>query len=304
VNALTQSIVGPLTILLTSECVRAAPVSRATRPSVANSESKRSRRLNLPVVADRTREIAIATFVSTFVWIAASPVLGLAAGSSLVIARRSRRAWVEQRKATRLDRDLLPFVEELGRNLRSGTTSIESIRGAAEKFETHAAFASLVRIASAGNGAAEVLTQWEASVPTPSAAHVRQLLHIGEVVGGLRPQFVDGIAASQRESNQLAAEIRVLSDQAKYSAILMSVAPLLFASALVATDDRAKHFLLHTMIGGVLLIVGLGLDAVGLLWMRRLVSRVALSSVSPVSPVSSVSPVSPVSSVSPVSVAS
>jgi tight adherence protein B len=290
VNSITQSLVGPLAIVLTSECVRAAPVSRATRPSGANSESRRLRRLNLPEVADRTREIAIATFMAATVWVAASPILGLAAGASLALARRSRRAWLEQRRATRLDRDLLAFVEELGRNLRSGSTSIVSIRRAAEKFETHAAFASLVRIANSGTGAADVLMQWKSSVLTTSADHVRQLLHIGEVVGGLRPQFVDGIAASQRESTQLVAEIRVLSDQAKYSAILMSVAPLLFAAALVATDDRAKHFLLHTSIGGVLLIVGLGLDAAGLLWMRRLVSRVALSGVRPVRPVPPLSP--------------
>jgi tight adherence protein B len=292
VNAALQSMVGPLAILFTSECLRAAPVSRATGPSVANSASKRSRRSNRPVVADRTREIAIATFVAAFVWITASPILGLTAGASLAVAWRSRRARFDQRKAARLDRDLLPFVEELGRNLRSGSTSIESIRRAAEKFETHAAFASLVRIANAGTGAADVLMQWEASVPTTSADHVRQLLYIGEVVGGLRPQFVDGVAASQRESTQLAAEIRVLSDQAKYSAILMSVAPLLFAAALVATDGRAKHFLLRTSIGGVLLIVGLGLDAAGLLWMRRLVRRVALSPVRPVRPVKPVSPLS------------
>jgi tight adherence protein B len=271
-----QSLVGPLAVLFASECLRAAPASRGHRASIEKPESKRLRSFKPPVVPGRTREILVASLMAAFVWIAASPVLGLAVGASVFVFRRSRRTWSDQRTAARLDRDLLPFVEELARNLRSGRTSIESLRGAAEKFETHPAFSSLVRIANAGTGAADVLVQWKASVPTTSADHVRQLLHVAEVVGGLRPQFVDGIAGSRRDSMQLASEIRVLSDQAKYSAILMSVAPLLFAAALVATDDRAQHFLLHTSIGGLLLLVGLGLDALGLLWMRRLVSSVAL----------------------------
>ncbi len=184
----------------------------------------------------RTREIAIAGLTALFVWFVASPVLAVAVFVLIVTLSRSLRTWRVQRSATRLDRELLPFVEELGRNLRSGSTSIESLRCAAEKYQSHNAFASLVRIAQTGTGAAEALVQWKPSVPTATADHVRQLLHFGEVVGGLRPQFVDGIASSLRESNQLVAEIRVLSDQAKYSAILMSLAPLLFAVALVATD--------------------------------------------------------------------
>jgi tight adherence protein B len=281
--ALLRALTGPLAVLCTSACIRSAPSSRTpllfekTRaPKGDRSPNAKSwRRSDVPV--GRSREIAIGTSVGALLWIAASPVLAVAGVGSIMALRRSLQTWRTQRIATRLDRDLLPFVEDLGRHLRSGSTSIESLRCSAEKFETHAAFAALARIAQTGTGAADTLAQWKASVPTGSADHVRQLLHVGEVIGGLRAQFVDGVAASLRESNQLATEIRVLSDQAKYSAILMSIAPLLFAGALVVTDARAKHFLLQTSVGGVLLIAGLGLDAAGLLWMRRLVRRVSVS---------------------------
>jgi tight adherence protein B len=279
VNPTWRAFIAPAAVLVFRELVVTAPPLR-TLPNEAKQTRRRQRvwwRLPQPFLEGRSRvrEMAIAVLVTAIVWTMASPVLGLAAGVGATVLRRSLHRWRQQRVGASFDRDLLPFVEEIGRNLRSGSTVIESLKRSAESFGSHASLAALAKSAGTSNGVVEALTQWKSLAPTVSAEHVRQLLLVGETIGGLRPQFVDGIASSLRESNQLRGEIRVLSDQAKYSAILMSIAPLLFAAGLVATDTRAKSFLLQTSIGGIVVLVGLALDLAGLLWMRRLVIRVS-----------------------------
>jgi len=50
---------------------------------------------------------------------------------------------------------------------------------------------------------------------------------------------------------------------------------LLFFVALVLTDPWAARLMLHSILGLVLLGVGLTLDAIGFVWMRRLATGVA-----------------------------
>lgn len=214
-----------------------------------------------------------AVFVAATMVVAAP--LACAVACAFVVGTRRKAAWRLDRDSKRLDRDLVPFVEALARSLRAGVSTLESILEASESFGHHRYFADLAELCQKSASVAQTLELWEGVGPSTSEARrLVQLLQVGESIGGLRPQFVDGVARTLRESAQLASEIRVLSDQARYSALLMSGAPIGFAILLAGTDARAKHFLLETTIGGILIVVGVLLDSAGLWWMHRLVRRV------------------------------
>jgi tight adherence protein B len=206
----------------------------------------------------------------------ASPLIGIGVGGAIWFGHRAFRRWRAARIERSFDVDMLSCAEDFGRNLRAGLSSIDALAKAAQGFLNQPAMAELQRACRNSPGFTSALDHWPP--PTRRSAHIVQLLRVGESLGGLRPQFVDAVLSSVRESDQLDSEIRTLSDQARYSAVLMSLAPLLFALVLVATDARSRGLLLHSPLGAVLLFVGLSLDGAGLLWMRRLVKRVESNS--------------------------
>jgi tight adherence protein B len=206
----------------------------------------------------------------------ASLLIGIGVGGAIWFGHRSFRRWRAAQIERSFDVDMLSCAEEFGRNLRAGLSSIDALTKAAQSLPNQPAMTELQRACRNSPGFTSALDHWPP--PTRRSAHIVQLLRVGESLGGLRPQFVDAVLSSVRESDQLDGEIRALSDQARYSAVLMSLAPLLFAVVLVATDARSRDLLLHSPLGAVLLFVGLSLDGAGLLWMRRLVKRVESNS--------------------------
>ena len=58
--------------------------------------------------------------------------------------------------------------------------------------------------------------------------------------------------------------------QARLSAIVVGVAPVGFALLTTATDKRNAHMLFGTPLGLTCVALGLGLDAIGAVWMHRI----------------------------------
>ena len=93
------------------------------------------------------------------------------------------------------------------------------------------------------------------------------------MVGSVGRAVLDGVAASLRERVALEREVAALSSQARASAIVLVVAPVVFAAAASMVDRRILDLLVGQPIGWVCLGVGLGLDALGAVWMSRLIGR-------------------------------
>ncbi|MCE2807319.1 MAG: hypothetical protein LW869_02570 [Actinobacteria bacterium] len=71
----------------------------------------------------------------------------------------------------------------------------------------------------------------------------------------------------------LEREVAALSSQARASAVVLVVAPVVFAAAASMVDGRILDLLLGEPIGWACLGLGLGLDALGAVWMTRLIGR-------------------------------
>ncbi|MFV2038649.1 MAG: type II secretion system F family protein [Acidimicrobiales bacterium] len=180
-------------------------------------------------------------------------------------------------QAARIEAALPEFLEELARGLRSGSSMRTAVRDAGQLSEPPLSH-DLMRVqARLENGVTlEVaLDEWTQRRSNVRAVHlVAAAASMASTAGGSVAQAIDGVADTIRSDLDLRAEVRALASQAEASAVLVAVLPVAFALIAGLTDPRTLTFLLGTRIGLISLAIGVGLDLVGLLWMRKITSGI------------------------------
>jgi tight adherence protein B len=202
----------------------------------------------------------------------AAPARMRAHAISAAPARRARR-----RHDRRYEAALPVALEATARSLRGGAglagALADAARGAAP---ASAALASDLRVLADDRslGLASAANAWARRRSSPSTRLAATAVALAADLGGGAARAFDGVALTLRERAAAADEVRVLGTQARLSALLMGVAPVVFAFLAVATDPRVAGFLFGTPLGWACVVVGGGLDAIGALWMTR-ISRMA-----------------------------
>ena len=204
--------------------------------------------------------------------------LGLPSGLTARSVTRDLAGWVRRRQRERqLERGLPDVLDGIARSLRSGA----SLRQALE--EVAATATGLLRddlgaiVADVHDGASivDALETWPARRPVAGVRLATAALSLGAETGGASARAIDGVAATLRTNLGIAGEVRALSSQARLSALVIVLAPIAFAFLAATSDGGTAVFLLRTPLGLACLALGLGLDALGWLWMRRIVAAVA-----------------------------
>ena len=187
------------------------------------------------------------------------------------VPKRSR--W--SRPAESRARDLAGALDRLAAALRSGAPLAVAFALSAEGTEgsLHDELTTVgVDLARDPDGALE---RWRARrCNDPSAALVAGALSLGHAIGGDRVRAVEIAAVTLREHAQLEAEVRVQAAQARVSAAVVAVTPVVFVFLAAATDRRTSSFLASAP-GVLVATCALGLDALGAWWMVRLTKRVS-----------------------------
>jgi tight adherence protein B len=213
--------------------------------------------------------VAMAAVVSTV-------VLGLRMALVLAVGGLGARLWWQRhqvaRRARRRQAQIPEALERLASALRSGSSLPQALaeagRSTAEPLGPE--LAGLARDAGRGRSLLDVLDGWAACHDDHATRLAATALALAAGVGAAPARAVDGVAATLRERLELAGERRALATQARTSATVLSAAPVGFALLLGLTDGAAGRFLLGTPQGWACLIVGVGLDVLGAVWMQRL----------------------------------
>jgi len=185
-----------------------------------------------------------------------------------------RAAWTvrHQRWQTRRHyADGLPsLLDDVARAVRSGSSLAQACAEAAAGSDAvRVELAAVVARADRGLPLATALGHWSRHHPSTDVRLAGAALSLAASAGGAQARAVDGVASTVRERRAMAAEVRAESAQARLSAIVIG---LLWA---LTTDGRTAAFLVADPIGWLCLAAGLALEALGALWMRRILKAVA-----------------------------
>jgi tight adherence protein B len=176
------------------------------------------------------------------------------------------------RAGLEVDRALPDVLEATARSLRSGT----SLRLALSEATTHAppqlhcSLSAVVVASERGVPLVDAIDGWAATVPGEGVALAAAALALSAELGGAAARSLDGVAATLRDRNGLRRELRALSSQARASALVIGVAPVVFAFLAASVEPRTLDFLLHSPAGITCLLCGVALDGLGATWMHRL----------------------------------
>ena len=190
---------------------------------------------------------------------------------------RVRARLLRARRDRQLEQTLPDALDAVARSLRSGGSLRQAVEEAAVAVRgpLQAELVAVTRDVRDGAAMDDALERWCERRPLAGVRLATAALALGAETGGASAQAIDGVAATLRTNLGIAGEVRALSSQARLSALVIVLAPIAFALLAATSDGTTATFLLGTPFGWTCLAIGLGLDAVGWLWMRRLTEVVA-----------------------------
>jgi tight adherence protein B len=208
----------------------------------------------------------------------APPARALASGSPRLdptglVARLRRSSPVHVlRRHGRADRRLPLLLDQVTRHLRAGSSLPAALRAAADAADDDTD--RLAADLAAGRSLAEAVEDWRRRCATPARDLAAAALTLAAEAGGAVAVVLDGVNETLRDRVALEREVAALSSQARASAAVLVVAPIVFAVLAAVADPRVAEVLVGSPVGWACLATGLLLDALGALWMARLVTRV------------------------------
>lgn len=257
------------------------------RPPVRGRMPVRRRRRTVPAVATRALEradvpdperLAARWLLVLGVVTAAAVVEPGARPAALAVGVGAPAALllVGDRAGRRRAAQLPDALDAVAAGVRGGLSLRDAIAGAATiGAPVGPELAKVAADAERGEQLVDSLERWVDTHPDADTRAAGAALRACATLGGPSARAVDAAAAGLRQRQATAAEIAGLAVQGRASALVLTAAPVVFATLLGGIDPRSGAFLTGTPVGLLCLVAGLTLDGLGAWWMNRLVRRVA-----------------------------
>jgi tight adherence protein B len=247
---------------------------------LAGGSERRRRRLNGlvdPAPRRPVRRIPPTVFASVMAavgaltgWFVAgvAGAMAFAGGAAAApIVRTRRRA---SRRAAAIDAQLLDAVGAIAAAVRSGRSLVQSLEAAAEEVgePLGPTLALVADRAALGEPLDRAL--WANAAGGADARLVAGVLRLHRRTGGALARSLDDLARTLRGRRDTARELRSLTAQARLSAGILGLLPLgffLFLSVVARRDIESAY---RTPIGASAIAVGLTLQGLAFVWIRRL----------------------------------
>lgn len=183
---------------------------------------------------------------------------------AVFVMRRVRQGQL----ATRAQALLPEVCARLSRTIRSGRPIEDALQDVAcEMAPLPPGLSGAAGQSMSGRPIVAAIEEWAASAESSAEQLLSGALLVGVRQGGDLSNALDLVGAGLRDDLELASRRRVLLIQATMSAAVLVLLPVGFA---VVTSVVRGGVVFQGRVGAVLVISGLGLDAVGCLWIRAL----------------------------------
>ena len=247
-------------------CV-ASSFRRAARANVG-------RRAGIPVrsrstIAPERRRRLIGTYAGALGILAALLVLGVVLVPRFMRRRRARAG------QSMVESQLAAAVSGVAAALRAGLSLSQSIRFAAAEAEPPVA-ESLLAVAhreELGVPLEESIARWSDGAASADVRLVADVLRLH--VGAGLPRVLDHVCRALRERETTRREVSSLTAQARLSGTILGLLPIGFFAflSIVSRHDMAAAY--SSPIGLAAIVLGLVLDGLAFLWIRKLVAVAA-----------------------------
>lgn len=251
---------------------RAELPGRRARQRLAAGQAAAGRRL--PAFGGRCATPATALglagpLVATLALGPAGTVISVVA--AVVAIPLHRRLATSRRRAARVTQ-LPDGLERVATALRSGASLPAAIEeaGRSSPDPLGTELAAVAAATRRGRPLVDALDDWATNQPDAGTRSAATVLIVAAGAGAAPARAVDGLAATLRARAQIAAERRAMAAQARWSALVLSAAPLVVAVLLGVSGSAAGRFLFETPAGWTCLALGLATDAAGAWWMAVL----------------------------------
>jgi tight adherence protein B len=178
-------------------------------------------------------------------------------------------------RADRAARAALPGVlDHVVAQLRAGGTVPDALRALAQRDgPLRHDFRRVTARLDLGATVEESLHGWAEERPVAGVRAAAGALTMVLALGGAAASPLEGLAVSLRNDETAAGEARALSAQARVSAVVVGLAPLVYLAFSTMTDPASARVLVDSFLGRVCLVTGLGLEVLAVVWMRALVKE-------------------------------
>jgi tight adherence protein B len=246
---------------------RAMSAARADRQRAALGIERPARRFRPP----STLWSVIAGGVGALV--VAGPVLAAAVVAAAVTLRQviARRRRASGRR--RAGEQLADAVAAIAAGLRAGGSLVQAFAYARDEADEplRSDLSDLVERIDLGTPVGEALSVWADVRDSEDVRLIAGVLDLHRRSGGDLPAVLDGVAATLRERRAAQRELRALTAQARLSGSILGLLPIAFFGFLLLTSRAEMLRALATPLGSTALAVGLGMELLAFLWIRRLV---------------------------------
>lgn len=191
----------------------------------------------------------------------------LLVGREIERVRRRRDAQSESRRVAE-------FAAAVAAELRVGRDARDAVRAAVTSIPSVGWPEQVAAAAHSGGDVADALAR---AAGAPGAEDLREVAacwRLAERSGAGLAAGLDVAVATAGERERIRLRVRSELAGVRAGGWLLAGLPLLGLSLGAATGARPWRVLLYSRFGIVLLAVGLALDAAGILWLRRMITKV------------------------------
>jgi tight adherence protein B len=181
------------------------------------------------------------------------------------------------RKTNRMkkfERQLPDALELISRSLRAGHAFSGGLKLAADEFEDPIGteLEQSVQEINFGVSVHDALKNLAHRIDCPDLKYFVVSVILQRETGGNLAEIIDSIAYIVRERFKLRGKIKVLSAEARFSAIVLAALPFLIVLAIRFTNPKYLNLLFTDTLGKVMVGIALGMMVFGILVMKKMVN--------------------------------